>query len=116
MMKNKLANTTHVLPAKPRKLTHGYSSQRTWARDAEIIAGHARQRQIELVTDRAAKMARDESISLEQRVSRAVMDLEQVLEQRNAAVEAVPVSTFSVDLLSRLMDLADGSRKGGRPS
>lgn len=96
------------------QLTHGYSSQRTWARDAEIIAGYARQRQLELVTDRAAKMARDESISLEQRVSRAVMDLEQVLEQRNAAVEAVPVSTFSVDLLSRLMDLADGKVQPGR--
>ena len=96
-------------------LTGGYITQRTWVRNAELIAGYARQRKLELVTDQVAQMARDESITLEQRVARAVTELEKVLDQRGNT-DAAMVSEFSNDLLSRLQDLADGKVQSGRPT
>lgn len=93
----------------------GYYPKRGIQQHAEMVAANAQQRHLEAVADEVRELARDESLSLEQRISKAVLSLEGVIQVRNT-VEAAPIERYAAGLLDRLQAMADGKLQPGRPT
>lgn len=106
---------TEVDWAYVNSFTQAVITLRGVVRHAEIVASYAKQRSLESVADEVRELVRDEAVAIEQRVSKAVLALEAVIQERSSS-EAAPVGDFAEGLINRLQELADGTVQPGRPT
>ena len=98
-----------------QELASTYTTLRGARGHARIVRDFAKARALKAAAREVGMIANDESITIEQRVSQSVAQLEAVIEVR-ADKDAMPVSTFVADFLGRLQDMADGNIQPARPT